>query len=278
MITRDPISGVGIGLRAEHYEYVKRERPSIPWFEVLIDNYLGHGGQIQRHLQDFSELYPLTFHGVGMSLGSCDPLNKTYLDLLKQAIQTYQPVLVSDHLCWTGFQHEYVHDLLPMPYTEEAAHHVADRIKQAQDYLGTQILLENVSSYMQYQISDMSEAEFVAYVCVLADCHLLLDINNIYVSAFNHRFDANEYLSLMPTDRIQEFHLAGYEDQDDHLLDTHGQAIHPPVWELFKDAIKRFGARPTLIEWDNNVPEFSVLQQEAGKAELILDQEQHYAA
>jgi len=278
VITHNPISGVGIGLRAEHYEYVKRERPPTPWFEVLIDNYLGHGGQIQQHLQDFSELYPLTFHGVGMSLGSCDPLNENYLKLLKQAVKKYQPALVSDHLCWTGFQNEYVHDLLPMPYTEEAAHHVANRIKQVQDYLNTQILIENVSSYMQYQISDMSEAEFVTYVCELADCHLLLDINNIYVSAFNHHFVAKDYLSSMPADRIKEFHLAGYEDQGDYLLDTHGQAIHPPVWQLYHEAIKQFGARPTLIEWDNNIPEFSVLQQEAHKTELILNVEQHDAA
>jgi len=265
-------------LRAEHYEYIKREFPSTSWFEVLIDNYLGHGGQIQQHLQDFSELYQLTFHGVGMSLGSCDPLNKTYLNLLKQAIKTYQPSLISDHLCWTGFQNEYVHDLLPMPYTEEAAHHVANRIKQVQDYLNTQLLIENVSSYMQYRVSDMTEAEFLVYVCELSDCHLLLDINNIYVSAFNHRFDASEYLALMPAERIKEIHLAGYEDQGDYLLDTHGQKIHPPVWQLYREAIRLFGARPTLIEWDNNIPEFSVLQQEANKAELILNSVQHHAA
>jgi len=278
VIARNSISGVGIGLRAEHFEYVKREQPAIPWFEVLIDNYLGHGGQIQQHLRDFSELYPLTFHSVGMSLGSCDPLNKTYLKLLKKSIQTYQPALVSDHLCWTGFQNEYVHDLLPMPYTEEAAHHVADRIKQTQDYLNTEILIENVSSYMQYRVSDMSEAEFVAHVCELADCHLLLDINNIYVSAFNHKFDAKKYLALMPAARIKEIHLAGYEDQGDYLLDTHGQSVHAPVWELYREAVKRFGTRPTLIEWDNNIPEFQVLHQEANKAELIMARAQPHAA
>ncbi len=276
--TRNLVSGVGIGLRAEHYQFVKQEQPSTPWFEVLIDNYLGHGGQIQQHLQDFSEHYPLTFHGVGMSLGSCDPLNKTYLGLLKQAINTYQPALVSDHLCWTGFQNEYLHDLLPMPYTDEAARHVAQRIKQVQDYLNIQILIENVSSYMQYRISDMSEAEFLVYVCELADCHLLLDINNIYVSAFNHGFDAVEYLDLMPAKRIKEIHLAGFEDQGGYLLDTHGEKIHPPVWELYREAIKRFGVQPTLIEWDNNLPKFYVLQQEAHKAERILNDAQSHAA
>jgi len=278
VITRNSISGVGIGLRAEHYEFIKQERPEVPWFEVLIDNYLGHGGQIQQHLQDFSELYPLSFHGVGLSLGSCDALNKTYLQHLKQAIKTYQPVHVSDHLCWTGFQNEYMHDLLPMPYTEESAHHVANRIKQAQDYLNTPLLIENVSSYMQYRMSDMSEAEFVAHVCELADCHLLLDINNVYVSSVNHHFDAKEYLSLMPTLRIKEMHLAGYEDQGDYLLDSHSQTVHPSVWELYHDAIKLFGVCPTLIEWDNDIPEFEILQQEANKAERILAEVQNYAA
>jgi len=278
MSTRDSVSGVGIGLRAEHYEYIKREQPDTPWFEVLIDNYLGHGGQIRQHLNDFSERYPLSFHGVGLSLGSCDPLNTHYLKLLKQAIDTYKPILVSDHLCWTGFQNEYSHDLLPMPYTEEAAQHIIKRINLVQDYLNTQILIENVSSYMQYQISSMSEVDFLVYVCEMADCHLLLDINNIYVSAYNHGFDAKEYLAKLPQQRIKEIHLAGYEDHGDYLLDTHSQTIHPPVWALYQQAISLYSARPTLIEWDTDIPEFSVLQQEADKAEYILKMENRHRA
>lgn len=268
--SRDSISGAGIGLRAEHYEHIKQERPAIPWFEVLIDNYLGHGGQIRQHLREFSELYPLSFHAVGMSLGSCDPLNIEYLQQLKQAIDDYHPVFVSDHLCWTGFHNEYSHDLLPLPYTDEAAHHIIKRIGEVQDRLQTQILIENVSSYMQYTISDMSEAEFLVYVCEQADCGLLLDINNVYVSAYNHRFDPLEYLHKIPEDRIKEIHLAGYEDHGDYLLDTHSQNVHPPVWELYEEAIRLFSARPTLIEWDNEVPAFSVLQQEAERAEHIM--------
>ena len=274
----NPISGVGIGLRTPHYEFIESTRPSVPWFEVLIDNYLGRGGQIQQHLKDIAELYPVTYHGVGMSLGSADPLDKQYLSLLKGMIADYQPVYVSDHLCWTGFQHQYSHDLLPMPYTEEAASHLANRIKQVQDFLGRRILVENVSSYLQYRQSDMSEAEFVSYVADLADCDLLLDINNIHVSAFNHGFDALLYLDSMPAKRIKEIHLAGYVDHGDYLLDTHGHQIYDPVWELSERAINQFGSIPPLIEWDNQIPEFSVLQQEAQKAYNIMQKVARYAA
>ncbi len=268
--SRKTIHGVGIGLRSAHYEYIHRQQPDTPWFEVLIDNYLGRGGIIYDHLARVSEQYPLTFHGVGMSLGSTDPLNQDYLDQLKQAIDTFAPVHISDHLCWTGVHQQYTHDLLPLPYTEQTAQHVAQRIAQVQDKLGQRILIENVSSYLSYANSEYSEAEFVARVCQLADCDLLLDINNIYVSAYNHQFDAHDYLRQMPAARIKEIHLAGYEDQGTHLLDTHGQAVHPPVWQLYETALTLFGARPTLIEWDNDIPAFSVLEAEAHKATKYL--------
>ena len=269
-----PITSVGIGLRSDHYEVIKTSKPAIPWFEVLIDNYLDRGGQIKQHLHEIRSDYPITFHGVGMSLGSTDPLNKKYLAQLKRAIHAYEPIHISDHLCWTGFQHEYAHDLLPLPYTQEAARHVANNIMQVQDILGQNILVENVSSYMQYRTSEMSEAEFVRYVCELADCHLLLDINNVYVSAFNHKFNAQNYLATMPAQQIKEIHLAGYEDHGDYLLDTHGQLIHPPVWDLYKTFISWHGVIPTLIEWDTDIPDFSVLQQQARQAEIIQQQYQ----
>lgn len=272
------ISGVGIGLRSPHYDYIKSEHPAVPWFEVLIDNYMGRGGQIQQHLKDICEHYPITFHGVGMSLGSTDPLYKQYLASLKQMITDYQPVQISDHLCWTGFQNQYSHDLLPMPYTMEAALHLANRIEQVQDYLGHRILVENVSSYLQYRQSEMSEAEFVAYVCELADCDLLLDINNIYVSAFNHGFDAATYINTMPLERIKEIHLAGYEDHGDYLLDTHGHHVYQPVWKLYEYAVIKFGAIPTLIEWDTQIPAFPVLQQEAWQAKQIMEKVASHAA
>lgn len=272
------ISGVGIGLRSPHYEYIKLKRPTVPWFEVLIDNYLGRGGQIQQHLIDVCEHYPITFHGVGMSLGSTDPLDMRYLALLKQMMTDYQPVQLSDHLCWTGLHDQYSHDLLPMPYTKEAARHLATRIEQVQDYLGQRILVENVSSYLQYRQSEMSEAEFVASICELADCDLLLDINNVYVSAFNHGFDSIAYINTMPAKRIKEIHLAGYEDQGHYLLDTHGHQVYQPVWDLYTHAMNTFGAIPTLIEWDTKIPNFPVLQQEARQAELIMQKVACHAA
>lgn len=269
-VVDNSISGAGIGLRSPHYDYIKSQLPAVPWFEVLIDNYLGRGGQIQQHLRDICEHYPITFHGVGMSLGSTDPLDRHYLSSLKQMITDYQPVQISDHLCWTGFQNQYSHDLLPMPYTKEAAAHLANRIEQVQDYLGQRILVENVSSYLQYRQSEMDEAEFVTYVCELADCDLLLDINNVYVSAYNHEFDSMTYINAMPGHRIKEIHLAGYEDQGHYLLDTHSHQVYQPVWDLYEHAVTTFGAIPTLIEWDNKIPAFPVLHQEAKKAGDIM--------
>lgn len=275
---RSPITNVGIGLRSVHYQYIEETTPVIPWFEVLIDNYLGKGGTIRKHLLRIRENYPVTFHGVGMSLGSTDPLNINYLKLLRQAIDEYEPVHISDHLCWTGVASQYLHELMPVPYTDEAAKHIADRIRQVQDFLGQRILVENVSSYMEYTASCYTEAEFLSYVIELADCDLLLDINNIHVSAFNHNFNAQDYLQQIPGQRIREIHLAGYEEQGDMLLDTHSEAVHEPVWELYEKAINQFGAVPTLIEWDNAIPALDVLLQEAHKAQTIMDRCHAHAA
>mgnify|MGYP000571276164 FL=1 len=267
-----PLCGAGIGLRSVHYQTILEMLPDVPWFEALTDNYMGNGGLPLHYLEQVREHYPITLHGVGLSLGSLDPLNQDYIKKLKQLIQHFQPRLVSDHLCWSSIDGIHGNDLFPMPYSQEALVHIVDRIKQVQDALGQRILVENVSSYVTYQSDEMTEWEFLAEVVKQADCDLLCDVNNIYVSAKNHQFDPLVYLSALPHDRIKEIHLAGYEDEGTHLLDTHGDVVHPPVWDLYEKAIEMIGPIATLIEWDTNIPGFSTLQQEAQKAALILEQ------
>ena len=271
-LTPTPISGVGLGLRAPHYSTILEQQPAVPWFEVLIDNYFCKGGQALKRLEAVRQHYPITFHSVGMSLGSSNPLNQDYLKQLKHLINVFEPTYVSDHLCWSAVDSYFLHDLLPLPYKSNVVTYVADRIQQVQDCLGRRLLLENVSSYLGYKESVMQEWEFLLRIVERADCDILLDINNIYVSASNHDFNANDYLEAMPANRIKELHLAGYEDQGTHLLDTHGEAIHEPVWQLYEQAIEKFGPIPTLVEWDNNIPGFDVLYAEGQKAEAILQQ------
>ena len=273
-----PPHGVGLGLRSPHFSYIEQTRPQVAWFEVLIDNYLGDGGSALFHLQQISQHYPLTFHGVGMSLGSTDELNWRYLHRLKQRMDEFQPLWVSDHLCWSSVGGHYAQDLLPLPYVQQAIDVVVDHIKQIQDFLGCRILIENVSSYLSYKDSVMQEWEFLCQVVERADCDVLLDINNIYVSAYNHGIDAQAYLNAVPVERVREFHLAGYDDLQTHLLDTHGAAVHAPVWALYQDALQRFGPVPTLIEWDNNIPDFTILQTEAAKAEEFMSQAARHVA
>ena len=265
----DGITGAGVGLRNPHYSFIEQQQPDIPWFEVLVDNYFG-GGSMLTHLATVRENYPVTFHGVGMSLGGTDVLNMDYFKKLKELINIYQPQHVSDHICWTTVHDMELHDLLPLPYTAETIKHVAQRILQVQDFLGQRILIENVSSYLNFKHSDMTEWEFVAELARQADCDLLFDVNNVYVSAFNHGFNAKDYIDAMPTARIKELHLAGYEDQGDFLLDTHGLKVHQPVWDLFEYTLAVHGDVPTLIEWDNDLPEFTVLQNEAKIAQSYI--------
>jgi len=264
------ISGVGVGFRANHFEYIEQNRPDIPWFEVLIDNYMMDAGLSLYYLEKAAEVYPVTFHSVGMSLGSVDQLNKNYLSKLKKLIKKFNPVYVSDHLCWTSVNGYHSHDLLPLPYTDEAITMLVKHIQQTQDFLERRILIENVSSYCSFKDSTLQEWEFLKVVAEGADCDILLDINNIYVSAVNHKLDAMEYLEHLPIERVKEMHLAGYTDMGTHLLDTHGEAVHEPVWELYEHALNRFGAVPILIEWDNEIPDFQVLEAEAKKADTIL--------
>ncbi len=265
-----PIQGVGIGLRSVHYESLIDGKPCVPWLEVLTENYIHQGERACYHLEKIRERYPMTMHGVSLSIGSSDPLNLDYLKALKSLKDRFSPCWISDHLCWSSFGNTYVPDLLPLPYTEEALKHVVSRIHQVQDYLEERILIENVSSYLTYQFSALEEWEFLCAVASQADCYLLLDINNIYVSAQNHQFDPMDYLKAMPLDRVKEMHLAGYTEQDGYLLDTHGEKIHQPVWDLYKKAIEQFQDVPTLIEWDNNIPAFDTLLEEKKKADMIM--------
>jgi len=264
------IHGAGLGLRSSHYQEVFNNKPDVPWFELLSDNYMAEGGLPILRAEKIRENYPITLHGVGMSLGSADPLNMDYLARLKLLIQRLEPAYVSDHLAWVSINGKQTHDLLPFPYTEFTLKHIAERILQVQDFLGREILVENPSSYLGFHATHMNEWEFVSGITKLTDCNLLIDINNIYVSAVNHGFDPYEYLQAIPKDRVKEIHLAGYEKMDNYLFDTHGYQVHPPVWELYKTALKRFGATPTLIEWDTDIPDFSTLRNEALKAERLI--------
>jgi uncharacterized protein (UPF0276 family) len=270
--TLNNITGCGIGLRIEHFEQIKVQHPNIPWFEVLSDNYLIEGTTQRDYLYKFRGNYPVTFHGVGLSIGSTEPLNKKYLQRLKKLKEEVQPAWISDHLCWTSAHGVVTHDLIPLPYTEAIVKHVVDRILQVQDFLGEQLVIENVSSYLQFKTTDMSEWDFINEVTRKSDCKLLLDVNNIYVSAQNHNFDAEEYLFAMPAKRVVEMHLAGYEDRGTHLLDTHSRPVTPPVWELFKKAVRHVGDVPVLIEWDNDIPSLKRVIEEASTAHKLQQQ------
>ena len=263
--------GVGIGLRACHYSYIEAERPTIPWFEVLSDNYLSQSGPSFFHLEKIRAHYPITLHGVGMSLGSTDALNISYLKKLKSLIQRTEPLLVSDHLCWTSFGDRYFHELLPLPFTEEAVVHTAKRIQYVQDFLGRQIMIENVSSYLQFAHSTLREWEFLQAVADEADCLILLDINNIYVSAFNTGFHPEEYINHLSPQRIAQFHLAGFADHGHYLLDTHGASIHDPVWSLYEKAFKKLTPSAVCIERDNNIPDFQTLHREIQRAQEVMN-------
>lgn len=269
------LRGSGIGLRSEHYQTILDSKPDVPWFEILTDNYMGAGGLPLYYLEKIREYYPVSFHGVGLSLASADSVNEQYLSKLKQLIQRYQPSQVSDHLAWVSAGHHYAHELMPFPYTTEALDLIADKINKVQDYLGQVLVVENPSSYLDFNIAEMTEWEFLQKLVDKTDCGLLIDVNNVYVSAQNNGFDANEYLKNIPLNHVKEIHLAGYEDRGSYLYDTHGYRIHDEVWSLYKTALGYFGQIPTLIEWDNDIPEFEVLIEEADKAQYHLDQLSH---
>jgi hypothetical protein len=264
-----PWLGFGLGLRPTHYETILTEAPAVDWFEIISENYLVPGGRPLHYLDRIRERYPMVMHGVSLSIGAQDPLNREYLRQLRALADRVEPVWISDHLCWTGAHGLNAHDLLPLPYTGEALKHVAARIGQVQDFLGRRILLENVSSYVSYPESEMSEWEFLREIAGRADCLILLDINNIYVSSVNHEFDPHDYLNAIPAERVWQFHLAGHRNHGDYIIDTHDEPVIDPVWELYESAIRRFGRVSTMIERDDNIPPLAELLAELDRARRI---------
>jgi hypothetical protein len=264
-----PFLGFGVGLRRPHYALVLEERPRIDWFEVISENFMVPGGRPREVLERVRENYPIVLHGVSLSIGSTDPLNFDYLRDLRALARRIEPAWISDHLCWTGVGGRNLHDLLPLPYNDDVVRHVAQRLRAVQDFLERRIAIENVSSYLQYRSSTMSEWEFLAAVAEEADCAILLDVNNIFVSAFNHGFDAAAYIDAVPAHRVIQFHLAGHSDYGTHLLDTHDHPVREEVWQLYERAVARFGAVSALIEWDEKIPEFAELLATADRARAI---------
>jgi hypothetical protein len=260
----------GIGLRAPHVAEVRATRPRVGWFEVHSENYFVDGGPALASLAAIRADYPLSLHGVGLSLGSTDPLDRGHLARLARLIARVEPALVSEHLCWSGVGGRHFNDLLPLPYTEEALAHVCDRVDAVQEALGRELLIENVSSYLAFAASTIPEWEFVAAVARRTGCRLLLDVNNIHVNAVNHGFDADAYVAAIPADAVAEIHLAGFDASGPCLIDSHGAPVAPEVWALYRRTIGRIGARPTLIEWDTDIPSFAALQREAATAQAML--------
>lgn len=266
----------GIGLRACHYRDFQIGKPQTAWVEAHSENLFAAGGLPHRVMHQVRSHYPLSLHGVGLSLGSADPLNKEYLQQLQQVISRYEPGLVSEHLCWVSSDGRYLHDLLPMPYTRAMLQHVSDRIDQVQNVLRRQILIENVSTYLHYDDNHMTEWGFLNALVRRTGCGLLLDINNLYVNSRNHGINGDEYLVNLKADAVQEIHLAGFSIEtalgQEVLIDTHSQAVWPEVWSLYRRALQILGRRlPTLIEWDTNIPPLDVLLGEAQRAQYILE-------
>jgi uncharacterized protein (UPF0276 family) len=268
----------GLGLRPEHYEEIAASPGRVSWFEALSENYMVPGGSPMHWLDRIRRDYPIALHGVSLSIGSIDALDVRYLDELKNLADRLQPMWISDHLCFTGLRGLNMHDLLPLPYTEEALDHVAERVKRVQDRLGRRLVLENVSSYVTYAASELSEWDFIAELSRRADCDILLDVNNVYVSAFNHEFDALAYLRAMPRDRVRQFHLAGHTHKGSHIIDTHDHPIVPDVWTLYAEAVRLFPGVPTMIERDADIPPYAELLAELDVARGIAARVGHEAA
>jgi uncharacterized protein len=244
----------GLGLRTTHYSAFLAEPQRVDWLEIISDNYMVPGGKPLAMLDALRERYPMVMHGVSLSIGSAQGVDRSYLQALATLARRVQPAWVSDHLCWTGANGHQMHDLLPLPCTDEALRIVASNVRQVQDALGRRLVLENVSSYVEFKHSTMDEAQFLSALCAEADCELLVDINNIHVSAVNHGFDALDYLRQLPPGRVRQFHLAGHTDHGDHLVDTHDHPVAPAVWALYRQALERFGPVPTMIERDDDIP------------------------
>lgn len=261
--------GFGLGLRPQHYADILDGTPDIDWFEVISENYMVPGGQPLKMLDRIRARYPIVMHGVSLSIASVTPFDQDYLDGLKALADRTEPKFVSDHLCWTGVHGVNLHDLLPIPYTREALDHVVSRIQHVQDHLKRPIAIENVSSYVQFQHAEMTEWDFIAEMTQRTGCWLVFDVNNVFVSAFNHDFDAYDFINGIPADRVVQFHLAGHEHATTHIIDTHDAMVPEPVWDLYRAAVKRFGRVSTIIERDDNIPPLDELVTELSEARRI---------
>jgi uncharacterized protein (UPF0276 family) len=265
-----PDLGVGLGLRTVHYGHILREHPAVDWFEVLSENYMQTAGRPLHFLDAVAERYPIVMHGVSLSIGSTDPLDRAYLTELKALRDRTRARWVSDHICWTGVAGKNTHDLLPLPYTEESLRHVVDRVRAVQDFLGAPLALENPSTYVEHAGASMREWEFLARLADEADCALLLDVNNVFVSAYNHGFDPATYLAAIPFDRVVQFHVAGHTDHGTHLIDSHIGPVPDDVWRLLGQAYRKSGAASVLLEWDAEIPSFEATHAEALRAKQFI--------
>ena len=261
--------GFGLGLRHQHYEEIAASPGKVGWFEALSENYMVAGGSPLHWLDRIRRDYPVALHGVSLSIGTTDPLNMDYLAALKALAARVEPLWVSDHLCFTGLDATNTHDLLPLPYTEEVLNHLIERVSRVQDFLGRKLVLENVSSYVTYAASEMTEWQFIAELAKRADCELLLDVNNVFVSAYNHEFDPMAFLRGIPKERVRQFHLAGHTNNGTHIIDTHDHPIVQGVWDLYREAVRLFPGVPTMIERDDNMPPYAELVAELEQARRI---------
>jgi uncharacterized protein len=268
-----PDLGFGIGLRSVHFEHILKNNPTIDWFEVLSENYLDTGGRPLHILDQVAERYPVVLHGVSLNVGSTDPIDFEFLKKLKALGKRVNARWVSDHLCWTGITGKNTHDLLPMPYTDQALRHTIERVRNIQDFLERPIALENASTYLEFSASKWPESEFISALAEEADCGILLDVNNVYVSSFNHGFDPKKYIDRIPKDRLVQMHLAGHTNKGTHILDTHSDYVIDNVWELYRYAHRQLGGASTLLEWDANIPAFDVVHGEALKARRFREEE-----
>lgn len=266
---RPPYLGFGLGLRAQHYDEILSGNPAVDWFEVISENYMIPGGKPLRILDQIRERYPVVMHGVSLSIASTAPLDMDYLTELKALADRVDPKWISDHLCWTGVHGINLHDLLPVPYTREALDHVVERVGRVQDFLGRRLTLENVSSYVTFGESEMSEWEFVSEVAERADCWLLFDVNNVYVSSYNHGYSTDEFLHGVPQNRIVQFHVAGHSHEDGHIVDTHDHPVCDEVWDFYREAVEHFGPVSTMIERDDNIPPLAEVVAELDVARKI---------
>lgn len=264
------IQGFGLGLRTEHYaDFLNQRPPNVDWLEVISENYMVPGGKPLHFLDRIRRDYPMVMHGVSLSIGSSDPIDFDYLKQLRALMDRVEPTWVSDHLCWTGVEGLNLHDLMPLPYTEQALRHLTDRLQQVQEYLGQAILIENVSSYVTYQADEMSEWAFIAELAKRSGCQLLLDVNNVYVSSVNHGFDPQDFIDAMPVSQVRQIHLAGHEDHGSYIIDTHDHPISDKVWDLYAYTLQRLGMVPTMIERDDNIPPLQELLDELDAARQV---------